>query len=55
MTYLLLNLRSSIRSRSPIPLALSAAAATTAGVYGTEYFVRQPRELADLTDGDEDE
>ncbi|KAG8959446.1 hypothetical protein FRC03_007977 [Tulasnella sp. 419] len=38
LTYLFFNLRSSLRSRSPIAVGLSCATAAVAGLYGTEYF-----------------
>ncbi|CUA67818.1 hypothetical protein RSOLAG22IIIB_03247 [Rhizoctonia solani] len=37
-TYLFLNGRTALRTRSPSALMLTAAATTTLGIYGTEYF-----------------
>lgn len=47
LTYLFFNLRNSIRTRSPIPLVLSAATTACAGLYGTEYFYFRQNEAVD--------
>ncbi|KAG9049820.1 hypothetical protein FS837_009003 [Tulasnella sp. UAMH 9824] len=47
LTYLFFNLRTSIRTRSPIPLVLTAATTACAGLYGTEYFYFRQSEAVD--------
>ncbi|EIW76511.1 hypothetical protein CONPUDRAFT_169030 [Coniophora puteana RWD-64-598 SS2] len=42
LTYLFLNLRKSVKApRHPLSLGLAGAAAASAGLYGTEYFLWQ--------------